>query len=297
MVSFGEWSAILSVLLAVVDFGTDIYSAVIYWRHTEDIRGGYEIAIFATASVSLGFLPLIICLLLVCVSGIEKSENPVRVCRMIESIVESLPQLWLTSYALSVSLEQEYGERIFLYISSAVSLVSSCVVFYKVDDTFESEDVSYVKRAIEFTLRTVMLLARMFVLVYMTVQIGWWTVAFIGSHWLLISAVICCMYACGSPKCCASNASCGKEVCKGISSGIFFAMVFIFSWISMGAFKKSMNVTFTLLFAMEHIAGWLSSWYLGRNMPFYLFENVLLANVVTNGIGIFLMVIYLCCGK
>lgn len=272
----------------LLDLTTDTYSVVFYWRDREQLNAGLEIAIFSTISLVLGYFTGIMCIL-VFIDGKDRKiatwkkniKEQLALWRMAEVTFETLPQFVISLYTLAIGfLEHQDIERGILYFSSVESWISMSLVMSNFDEVLQLDNtqrkftVAGVEKLLLYGCKSVMLLARLFLIVFMVVRIGWWTALFTGSHLLLVAIIMACIYR------------------KSIFRTLLLSLFFVFSWLS-GEDNLLLDGSMLVVFSVEHVVGFVVSAVRGNNNPFYLLSHFLEIYISISVFAVVLFTIYL----
>lgn len=300
---------IFLLICGVLDFAADIASLVVYWKDKDIVPNGLGIAIFATVSFALG-LPFFVAQLVVTIKGWKPSlsdwmaniDDTVNILKFCETTLESIPQLWISLYVLSITERQSLDGSIILIISATFSYLMIITSAIKFDQVFEELVATNKNRKTIYTTisiaalyasKCIAVIARVFILVYMTVQIEWWTALFVLVHFVLV-AIISCIVSKDIQTSRCTHLKLGRA-----SVIVLEAIVSVFCWQVVARDKMQFHVIFSALFTIQNVCALLLTWFLGPGLPFYLYDNVLAVNLSLDAASLLCAIIYVifheCC--
>lgn len=331
---WGKFVFFVCLALSIFDVGSDVYSVVIYWRHKDDSHNGLETAIIATIFLAIGAViftvqtSCIVCTMIKeCKHGIgeciKQSKKALNICKVSEAMLESLPQLCISLYTLSVSNHQPTNERVILYVSALISFISvsysvvtssefmkkhgpTAKLLYPGDNDTESESdadrsnnnvrakivrtdaahsdsndkpgevdtYSKCARYILYFSNTVVVASRILILVYMSVQIGWWTALFVGVHSILVLTFLTWIFY-------------DDFLLKAIAIAALYSAISILCWITRDSMKAKFG-TLTVLI-IENVVGLGVSY---NREPFHLHGHVIVTHILLIVLALATTIIY-----
>lgn len=258
----------------------DVSAAAMYWRYKNIWCDGHAIfisSVFFLCLGGIGFIGHIILVILRRDWGISKWINRVKkgreVHKMFEVVVQSLPPLWIALFVLATKNNLSEFERLFLYVYSALSCLNICATLQIFANAFEVfMQIPLTKRTswhsvMLYLSKFVIIIVRVLILVYMTVQIGWWVALALSVHVLFFTVVAFYHLYLTSDKWWQNFINLAISSLSG-----FFS---VFSWFGTDKDEFIKDFIIGIFYTLENASGLLVSWFQDPKIDYYLHGYVL----------------------